>query len=123
MSKHPDFHHIDDASDAIVRQLADGLSANIYPGDQAMISIVTAEPGAKGELHNHSEEQWGICIDGSGIRVQGKDEIPFEKGDFWRTPGGVPHTMRAGPNGCRIVDIFAPPRDEYRKPGSGFGDG
>lgn len=122
MTNHPEFHNIDNASDAIVRQLADGLSANIYPGDQAMISIVTAAPGSEGKVHHHPEEQWGMCLEGSGIRVQGDAEIPFKKGDFWRTPGGVPHTMRAGPEGCRILDIFAPPRDEYRKAGSGFGD-
>ena len=121
MPKHPEFHTIEDNSDANVRQLADGLSANIYPGDQAMLSIVTAAPGAEGKLHHHPEEQWGFCLEGSGVRVQGDAEIPFAKGDFWRTPGNVPHTMRAGPEGCRILDVFAPPRDEYRKPGSGFG--
>jgi len=121
MTKHPEFHNIDDCSDAIIRQLADGLSAHIYQGDQAMISVVTVQPGASGNLHQHPEEQWGMCLEGSGIRVQGDQEIPFAKGDFWRTPSGVPHTMRAGADGCRVLDIFAPPRNEYRKPGSGFG--
>ena len=41
MTRHPEFHNIDDGRDAIVRQLADGLSAQIYPGDQAMTSVVT----------------------------------------------------------------------------------
>lgn len=123
MSKHPEFHNIDDGSDAIVRQLAEGLTASIHPGDQAMISIVTVAAGAEGSMHDHPEEQWGLCLEGSGIRFQGGEEIPFSKGDFWRTPGGVPHTMRAGVDGCGVLDIFAPPRDEYRKPGSGFGTG
>lgn len=121
MTKHPEFHNIDVADDAIVRQLADGLSAHIYPGDQAMISIVSVAPGKQGSIHDHPEEQWGLCLEGSGIRVQGDAEVPFAKGDFWRTPGGVPHTIKAGSEGCRVLDIFAPPRDEYRKPGSGFG--
>ena len=123
MSKHPEFHNIDDSSDAIVRQLADGLTAHIYPGDKAMISVVTVAPGAEGSMHDHPEEQWGLCLEGSGIRFQGGEEVAFSKGDLWRTPGGVPHTMRAGEDGCRVLDIFAPPRDEYRKPGSGFGNG
>jgi len=109
------------ADGAIVRQLADGLSAQIYPGDQAMISIVTVAPDKQGSIHDHPEEQWGLCLEGSGVRVQGDAEVPFAKGDFWRTPGGVPHTINAGAEGCRILDIFAPPRDGYRKPGSGFG--
>ena len=121
MIAHPEFHNIDVADDAIVRELAEGLSAHIYPGDQAMISVVTAAPGKDGNLHDHPEEQWGLCLEGSGVRLQGDAEVPFGKGDFWRTPGGVPHTIKAGADGCRILDIFAPPRDEYRKPGSGFG--
>ena len=123
MSQHPEFHNIDDSSDAIVRQLANGLTAHIYPGDQAMISVVTVAPGAEGSMHDHPEEQWGLCLEGSGTRFQGGEEIAFLKGDFWRTPGGVPHTMRAGAGDCRVRDICAPPRAECRKPGSGFGNG
>jgi len=29
--------------------------------------------------------------------------------------------MRAGAEGCRVLDIFSPPRPEYRKAGKGFG--
>ena len=120
MPDHPEFHNIDDSSDALVRELAPGVMASIYPGDQAMFSVVTIEPDGEGVLHDHPQEQWGLCLEGSGVRVQGDDDVPFAKGDFWRTPGGVPHTMRAGADGCRILDVFAPPRDEYRTAGSGF---
>ena len=47
----------------------------------------------------------------------------MKAGDFWRTPGGVVHGLRAGPEGCRVLDIFAPPREAYRTAGSGFGAG
>jgi hypothetical protein len=33
----------------------------------------------------------------------------------------VPHTMQAGSEGLVVIDVFAPPREEYKKPGSGFG--
>jgi quercetin dioxygenase-like cupin family protein len=62
-------------------------------------------------------------LEGTATRFQGDEAIQVQKGDFWRTPGGVPHTMRAGPEGCRVLDIFSPPRPEYRKAGSGFGAG
>ncbi|MEL6189762.1 MAG: cupin domain-containing protein [Myxococcota bacterium] len=124
MVKHPEFHSIDHPSEgAIVRRLADGLTAHIFPGEQAMLSVVDVDPGAEGALHAHPEEQWGLCLEGSGVRVQGDVEVPFRKGDFWRTPAHVPHTLRSGPEGCRVLDIFAPPRAEYRRGGSGFGEG
>jgi quercetin dioxygenase-like cupin family protein len=121
MATHPEFHNLDDRG-GIMRQLSEGLAARIFPGDQAMISIIDAAPHAEGKLHHHPEEQWDVMLEGSGIRVQGDQEIPVEKGDFWRTPGNVPHTLRAGPEGCRVLGIFAPPCAEYRKAGSGFGN-
>ena len=123
MAKHPEFHNLDDESEGVLRQLAEGLAARIFVGEHAMLSIVSAAPNSEGKLHHHPEEQWGVMLEGSATRVQGDMEIEVEKGDFWRTPGNVPHTLRAGPEGCRVLDIFAPPRAEYRKPGSGFGDG
>lgn len=121
MSQRDEFHNIDDASDGLFRQLTDGVSTRIFAGEQAMLSVVTIAPNAIGTMHHHPEEQWGVLLDGSAIRYQGGEEIPVKKGDFWRTPGNVPHTMKAGPEGARVLDIFSPPRPEYRKAGSGFG--
>jgi quercetin dioxygenase-like cupin family protein len=118
----PEFFHLWDTSQGLQRELAPGVATRIFPGEQAMLSVVTIAPGAAGTLHSHPEEQWGVLLEGSAIRIQDGQEIAVAKGDFWRTPGGVPHTMRAGPEGCTVLDIFAPPRDAYRKPGSGFGE-
>ena len=116
------FFNINDEKSPIKRKLSEGISTNIYPGEQAMISIVRLEPNAVGTLHHHPEEQWGFMIEGSATRIQGEREVEVTAGDFWRTPGGVPHTIKAGPDGAVIFDIFAPPRKEYLKPGEGFGN-
>ena len=71
----------------------------IFAGEHAMLSVATIAPNTMGTMHHHPEEQWGVLIDGSVMRIQGGEEIPVRKGDSWRTPGGVPHTMRAGPEG------------------------
>lgn len=120
MSQADEFHNLDDGEGGILRELAPGLSTRIFAGEHAMLSIVTIAPGAAGEMHQHPEEQWGVLLEGSAVRIQGGEEIAVRKGDFWRTPGGVPHTMRAGPDGARVLDIFSPPRAEYRVPGKGF---
>jgi unsaturated pyranuronate lyase len=105
MSQKDEFHNLDNPADGLFRELASGVTTRIFSGEQAMLSVVMLAPHAQG----------------SAIRVQGDEEIPVRKGDFWRTPGNVPHTMRAGPDGARVLDIFSPPRPEYKKAGSGFG--
>ena len=114
------FFRIDAPDGGIARELAPGITTTIFPGDQAMVSIVRVAPGAKGTLHHHPEEQWGHCLEGSGTRIQGDTRVEIGPGDLWRTPGGTPHTVEAGAQGLVIMDIFAPPRAAYSKPGSGF---
>ncbi|MFV2032912.1 MAG: cupin domain-containing protein, partial [Gammaproteobacteria bacterium] len=58
---------------------------------------------------------------GCGIRFQGDDAIAVSARDFWRTPGDLPHTIEAGDKGMVVIDVFAPPRQEYTRPGAGFG--
>ena len=86
-----------------------------------MLSLVDIEPNAKGKIHSHPEEQWGFLIEGSGIRIQGGEEIEIKKGDFWQTPGGGEQGRIAGPEGANILDVFSPPRENYKSAGSGFG--
>ncbi len=123
MAAKQEFFNLDDAGQGILRELAPGLTARIFVGDQAMLSVVTIEPNAEGQVHSHPQEQWGVLLEGDAVRIQDGEEIAVKAGDFWRTPGGVPHGLRAGPQGARVLDIFSPPRDEYRKAGSGFGTG
>lgn len=113
--------NLNDDGQGIRRELAPGINTRIFPGDQAMLSVVKIDPHATGKLHAHPEEQWGVLLEGSAVRVQDGVETPVKPGDFWRTPGGVLHTIKAGPEGATILDIFSPPRDEYRKAGKGFG--
>ncbi|MDH3220648.1 MAG: cupin domain-containing protein [Gammaproteobacteria bacterium] len=121
MPTHENFFNLDALDQGITRQLADGMTTRVFAGDDAMISIVRIEPNKSGNIHSHPQEQWGLCLRGSGLRRQGGKEIPVSEGDFWRTPGGVEHGFTAGPDGAVIYDVFAPPREEYRQAGSGFG--
>ena len=106
----------------IVRKLAEGITTRVFPGDQAMLSVVRLAPNSQGTLHSHPEEQWGVLLEGALTRIQGGEEVAVEAGDFWRTPGGVEHSVRTGEAGAVVLDVFAPPRDEYNQAGEGFGD-
>ena len=120
--KQPDWvFNLNDQTQGIARKLGEGIATRIFPGDQAMLSVVTIAPHSTGTLHSHPQEQWGVLLEGSLVRVQGGQEVAMLAGNFWCTPGGVEHSVRTGEEGAVVLDIFAPPRDEYRKGGEGFG--
>ena len=108
-------------SQGIARKLADGLNARIFVGENVMLSVVHIEPNSVGKIHSHMEEQWGFLIEGECIRIQGDEEFSAKAGDFWHTPSNVLHGIRTGAVGAVVLDIFSPPRQEYRKVGEGFG--
>ncbi len=113
--------NLDDEAQGIARKLGEGIATRIFPGDQAMLSVVRIAPHSEGTPHSHPQEQWGVLLEGALVRIQGGQEIAMKARDFWRTPGGVEHGVRTGDEGALVLDVFAPPRDEYRKPGEGFG--
>lgn len=114
------FFNLSNPDQGIARQLAEGMTTRIFSGEQAMLSVVKMEANARGQIHSHPQEQWGVLLEGSGVRIQNGREVTVNKGDFWRTPGGVPHGFRAGPSGATVLDVFAPPREEYKRAGQGF---
>lgn len=115
------FFNISNMQQGIARKLGEGIAARIFVGDNVMISVARIEPNTAGAVHSHPEEQWGLLLEGACVRIQDGEEVPVEAGDFWCTPGAVEHGIRTGPEGATVVDIFSPPRPEYRKPGEGFG--
>ena len=119
--KRDNFFNINSLEGGVLRYLADGIKTYIFSGENAMISIVRIAPNAEGILHSHSQEQWGYLIEGSVTRIQDGVSVDAKKGDFWRTPPDVEHGIIGGPDGAIIFDIFAPIREEYLRPGTGFG--
>ena len=115
------FFNLDNMSQGIMRELGPGVTTRIFAGDHAMLSVVRLNPGAESEIHSHEQEQWGVLLSGDGVRVQGNESVGVSVGDFWRTPSNVLHAFRAGSEGATILDVFSPPREEYRIKGSGVG--
>ena len=118
--KNINFFNIDAMEQGIKRTLVDGITTRIFPGEQAMLSIVRISPNAVGAIHSHPQEQWGVMLEGSAVRIQDGEEIPVKKGDFWCSPSNIKHGVIGGPDGAVILDVFSPPRPEYTRPGSGF---
>ena len=113
------FHNL--RTGGIVGERAPGGTPPGVPGVNAMLSVVTLEPGSTSPVHSHPNEQWGVCLEGEWIRIQDGVEHHVRAGDFWQTPPNVPHGGRTLDSRCVVLDIFAPPREEYRQAGAGLG--
>ncbi|MFM2423398.1 MAG: hypothetical protein RL291_1928, partial [Pseudomonadota bacterium] len=53
MSQAKEFHNLDHPVGGIERELAPGVTTQIFVGEHAMLSIVTIEPNGAGKLHHH----------------------------------------------------------------------
>jgi len=82
MSRPDTFFNFKDLSAGIARTLASGLETRVFPGDRAMFSIVAVEPNCQESIHAHPEEQWGVMLEGSGVRIQDGVDVPVSVGDF-----------------------------------------
>ena len=112
--------NLHDPLQGIQRQLAEGITTRIFVGDNVMLSVVRIAPHSSGTLHSHQQEQWGVLLEGECVRMQGDEEVLMKAGDFWHTPGGEAHGIRTADSAATVLDIFSPPREEYKQAGKGF---
>ena len=96
------------------RELASGVTARIASGEKVMLSLVTLAPGAVVPEHAHPHEQMGMLVSGSmELTVSGQTRT-LSGNAIYLVPGGVLHKALAGPEGAVALDVFSPPREEYR---------
>jgi len=78
-----------------------------------MLVEVHMDAGAVVPMHTHPHEQTGYLASGR-CRLQIADEArDLSPGDCWMIPGGIPHEATAIAASV-FVDVFSPPREEYR---------
>ena len=84
--------------------------------------------GHLGELERlriWNEQIW-ILTHGSLTFTIGGEVRELRPGATWVIPSDVPHSVRSGPDGASLVELFAPPRDDWddleRLAPAAFGD-
>ena len=100
-------------------ELAEGVRAYPLFGDGAMLNLVDLEPGAEVAEHSHPHEQLGLVLRGEiTMIVEGVDHV-LGLDDAYQIAGGTRHGARAGAEGCRVLDVFRPVREDYRERAGG----
>ena len=82
----------------IPRQLAEGLSARVFPGEHLMLSVVEISPGSVSPVHSHPNEQWIYILEGTfQATVDGKD-VTAKAGSVLYIPSNAVHSGKATPD-------------------------
>jgi quercetin dioxygenase-like cupin family protein len=101
------FVHVDDLEPLVV---GPGLEFRPVTTDAVMTNFVTFEPSASAPEHHHVEQQIAIVLAGEMTLTVGAQTKVMHAGDCAVIPPHVPHSAASGPEGCRVLDVFAPPR-------------
>ena len=104
-----------DIRDLPLQQIWDGIAGRIVHGDRLTLGVVELEPGVHLPEHRHPNEQLGIVIQGSITFTVADETRELGPGETWRIPGDTPHSAEVGPRGAVVIDVFAPPRDDWKR--------
>ena len=90
-----------------------GAQMQLIAGDAIAMNLVTLDPGALVPEHSHPNEQAGYVVSGAITMTIGGEAKTLTSGMAYIAPGGAIHSGLAGPEGCEVIDIFSPPRQDY----------
>ncbi len=96
------------------KELAPGIMARTFWGEQMLLAVVDLEPDAVLPIHSHMHEQSGIVLEGELEFTVGGETKVLKPGDVYVIPGNTEHHARTGSAGAKVVDIFSPVREEYK---------
>ncbi len=79
------------------------------PGTKEQTIVVISDLAPHGESHRHTHPgpEVGYVLEGSGsATVADKKPIVLKTGDSYQLPAGVPHVLKSGPDGVKILAVW-----------------
>jgi quercetin dioxygenase-like cupin family protein len=102
-----------DLSALPLRQIWESVAVRTVDGERLTLGVVELEPNAVVPEHRHDHEQLGMVLQGSLEFRVGDRSRHLGPGGTWRIPSNVPHEVRVGSEGAVVIDVFAPPRQDW----------
>ena len=82
-------------------------------GGGLMMTEVTFQKDAIGDIHSHPHEQVSYIVQGSFVFHLGDETQTLKKGDSVYVAPNVPHGVRALEDESVILDVFTPQREDF----------
>lgn len=95
--------------------LSPGVTVRACGGEKVMLSFVEFDPYSEVGEHRHPHEQMGTVLEGEFELCISGTRRTVRAGDCYLVPSQVLHSAKAGMQSARALDVFAPPREDYRK--------
>lgn len=90
-----------------------GITGQVQLGSELSAALFRLSPGAVVPRHHHVNEEFGQVLEG-GLELEVATELKqLRVGDSFLIPGDVPHAAVAGPDGCLLLECYAPPRNPF----------
>ena len=103
-----------DPSEIGRRELAPGVTLRVMWGEKIMMSLVEIAPKAAVPVHTHPHEQAGVVPQGEFDFTIGGETKRLRQGDAYLIPCGVEHGLVGSEGWSLALDIFSPPREDYK---------
>ena len=103
--------HMDDLDSY---EIAAGLFFRPVFAENISLNFVSFPPNSGFPTHVHSEEQISIVREGEMEIQINNTWRAVKSGDVIVFPSNVPHAGRTLDSGCRLIDVFSPPRTGIR---------
>ena len=97
------------------RDIAPGVRIKTMWGERIMVSVVELEPGSQVPSHTHAHEQMGWVLEGEMRMTIGGESRDLKSGDVYLVPPNQEHSVSNSGVSTRVLDIFSPPREEYKQ--------
>jgi quercetin dioxygenase-like cupin family protein len=95
------------------RKIWPGIEARAVKGERLTMALVDLAPNTPLQEHHHENEQLGFIVQGSLTFVIDGQEKTLGPGDTYNISSDTVHSGMTGPDGCVVVDVFAPVRADW----------
>ena len=95
-------------------QLVPGSNSHLIFGERITVSFLTMSANSYFPAHHHEAEQIMIVLDGYADEIVEGKLYPLEKRDVIMLPSNIEHGAYLRGVDCRVIDIFSPPREDFR---------
>ncbi len=93
-------------------QLGPGAVAHLLGSKRMTVSFIEQEPHCAFKVHSHDNEEIVVVFQGERDEILDGKLYRIKEGDIMIVPPGSAHGSYTHESGCKVLEIFAPRRED-----------